>query len=575
MPGETWQEALAAIERGADAASLEHQTLDFKAPDANLKSTLRTLADAAVCFANADGGTIVVGVRDRGGPASIVGIGPDLSTEVVRRGIFDRTQPHLTVRAQRERYGDVDVLVVTVLAGVVPCATSDGTASRRLGDECRPFTPDQQREWLVGRGQLDWSEHPSGVGLDEVSRLEIERLRDRLHATGRDDLVRLETKRLLGDLRLTSGDELRNAGLLLVGTEEAIRRAMPTYGYGYQYRPTAGSEATARLRETRPLLAGIERVSDVIESRASVRPLNLAGGLQLTLVDFPPRAVRELVVNAFIHRNYEANGSVEVEHTPDGLDVLSPGGLVAGVTADNILTHPSAPRNRLLTETVALLGIAERTGQGIDRAYRELLRLGKRPISVVDTGSLVRVRIEGGAGNDAFARFVAGLPDDRQGDLDVLLTLSLLCQRRTIGEKHLAPVIQRTVPEAASVLSRLASDSAPLVEPTRRGGTYRLGQDALVGLGRAVRYHAAAAGDFDAKVAGHLREYGTITNRTLQRLFDLSIWGARDALRDLQQRGIVEKVSQARTGPGVQYGPGPNLPKDPPRARRGKEVPPD
>lgn len=559
-----------AIEQGADASSLEHQTLDFKSPDANLKTTLRVLTDAVVCFANADGGTIVVGVHDRGGSASIVGVGADLSTEVVRRGIFDRTRPQLTVMAERERRGNADLLIVTVPPSVVPCATSDGTASRRLDRECRPFTPDQQREWMVSRGQLDWSEHPSGVGLDEVDQFEVERLRRLLRATGREDLASLDTERLLTDLRLMSDHELRYAGLLIVGVEEAIRRAVPSYGYGYQYRPTPGSEAKARIRETRPLLGGIERVLDAVESRSDVRPLNLAGGAQLALVDFPPGAVRELVVNAFIHRNYEANGTVEVEHTPDGLDVLSPGGLVAGVTAQNILTHPSTPRNRLLTETVALLGVAERTGQGIDRAYRELLRLGKEPVSVVDTASLVRVRIEGGAGNGAFARFVAGLPDDKQGDLDVLITLSLLCQRRTVSSKILATALQRTVSEAASVLARLTADNAPLIEPTRRGSTYRLTQAALVGLGRAVRYHAAAAGDFDIKVADHLREYGTITNRTLQRLFDLSVWGARDALRDLQQRGIVEKISEARTGPGVQYGPGPNLPMPPPRGRRDK-----
>jgi ATP-dependent DNA helicase RecG len=565
MSSTPWQEALAAIEAGADASSLEHQTLDFKSADSNLRTTLRTLTDAAVCFANAEGGTIVVGVHDRGGPGSVVGVGPDLSTEVVRRGIFDRTRPQLTVMATRERRGDVELLVVTVPPSVVPCATADGTATRRLDRECRPFTPDQQREWMVSRGQLDWSEQSSGVGVAEADQFEVERLRRLLRTTGREDVARLETERLLGDLRLTVGGELRYAGVLVVGTEDAIRRAVPTYGYAYQYRPTAGSEATARMRETRPLLGGIERVLEAVESRTNVRPLNVAGGAQLTLVDFPPGAVRELVVNAFIHRNYESNGTVEIEHTPDGLDVSSPGGLVAGVTAQNILTHPSSPRNRLLTETVALLGVAERTGQGIDRAYRELLRLGKAPITVTDTGSLVSVRIEGGAGNSAFARFVVGLSDDKQGDLDVLITLSVLCQRRTVSPKILAVAMQRSEPEAAAVLARLASDGAPLVEPTRRGGTYRLSQMALVGLGRAVRYHAAAAGDLDAKIADHLLEYGMITNRTLQRLFDLSMWGARDALRDLQQRGIVEKVSQARTGPGVQYRPGPNLPKSPRR----------
>lgn len=568
MIGQNWREALVAIERGADASSLEGQTLDFKTSASNVKSTLNVLADAAVCFANADGGTIVVGVRDRGGAASVVGVESNLTAEVVRRGIFDRTRPQLTVMAERESYGDVELLIVTVPRGVVPCSTGDGTSSRRLDAECRPFTPDQQREWLVSRGQLDWSEQRTGVRLDEVDQFEVERLRRLLRTMGRDDLARLETDRLLADLRLTADGELRYAGLLLVGGPDAIRRVVPTYGYAYQYRPTAGSEATFRMRETKPLLAGIERVLDAVESRTTGRPLNLTGGAQLTLVDFPPGAVREVVVNAFIHRSFETNGTVEVEHTPDGLDIISPGGLVAGITTHNILTHPSTPRNRLLTETVALLGVAERTGQGIDRAYRELLRLGKAPISVVDSGSLVRVRIEGGVGNDAFARFIAGLPQERQGDLDVLLTLSTLCQRRTISAKLLAGHLQRTEPETASVLSRLTSDNDPLIEPTRRGGTYRLSQQALVGLGRAVRYHAAAAGDFDTKVADHLHEYGTITNRTLQRLFDLSMWSARDALRDLQQRGIVEKLSEAQRGPGVQYGPGPNLPDPPGRKKK-------
>jgi ATP-dependent DNA helicase RecG len=311
----------------------------------------------------------------------------------------------------------------------------------------------------------------------------------------------------------------------------------------------------------RPLLDGVERLLDAVATRSTVHPLNLAGGAQLALVDYPAGAVRELVVNAFIHRNYEATGTVEVEQSPDGLDVWSPGGLVAGVTEHNILTHPSTPRNRLLTETVALLGVAERTGQVIDRAYRELLRLGKQPVVVTDSGAAVRARIEGGRGNDPFARFVAGLAEDRQGDLDTLITLSVLCQRRTVSPKVLAGALQRTAPEAAAVLARLASEDGALAEPTRRGGTFRLSPEALVGLGRAVRYHAAVGGDFDVKVAGHLAEYGTITNRTLQRLFDLSVWGARDVLRDLQQRGIVQKVSAARSGPGVQYGPGPNLPK--------------
>jgi hypothetical protein len=45
---------------------------------------------------------------------------------------------------------------------------------------------------------------------------------------------------------------------------------------------------------------------------------------------------------------FPAGGTVDVEHAPERLTVQSPGGLVAGVTPDNILTHPSTPRHRLL-----------------------------------------------------------------------------------------------------------------------------------------------------------------------------------------------------------------------------------
>jgi ATP-dependent DNA helicase RecG len=126
------------------------------------------------------------------------------------------------------------------------------------------------------------------------------------------------------------------------------------------------------------------------------------------------------------------------------------------------------------------------------------------------------------------------------------------------------------------VLRRLSAESSPLIQPTTRA-TFRLTADALVELGQAVRYHAALAGDFDEKVIAHLDEYGFITNQTLQRLFDLTVWSSRDALRDLRHRGVIVKLSTARSGPGIRYGRAGQVPIDPssnlvgptrPRSRR-------
>ena len=65
---------------------------------------------------------------------------------------------------------------------------------------------------------------------------------------------------------------------------------------------------------------------------------------------------------------------------------------------------------------MAALQVAERTGQGLDRTYRELLRCGKAPPTALDDGLQVRVIVPGGTGNDAFARFVAdiGRLDDEE-----------------------------------------------------------------------------------------------------------------------------------------------------------------
>src|SRR5690349_13039734 len=90
-------EALAQILRGArSAASLESQELDFKTDKPTERETYQDLAEAAVCFANASGGVIVLGVAD-----SIVGPdafpGSTVRTRELRARIHALTDPSLVV----------------------------------------------------------------------------------------------------------------------------------------------------------------------------------------------------------------------------------------------------------------------------------------------------------------------------------------------------------------------------------------------------------------------------------------------------------------------------------------------
>lgn len=562
------EETLARIGHGEPASVFESQTLEFKRPGRSAKETLELLADATVCFANAQGGTIVLGIDDKATTrqSALVGAEPALSLDAVRRGIFDRTRPNLTVSAEEHTVDGVRLLELTVVEGIELYSNAKGLATRRLGSDCLPFPPEQQVEVRRARGQLDWSAEEVDHGPEALSQIEFERVRRLLRTSGREELASLNDRKLLEAMRLlTAGGRLTHAAVVLLGSEELLRAIVPAYGFTYQYRPSPGSEASYAVREVKSLPAAVESLLELVERRGETRPLNLAGGVQLALADYPATAVREVVVNALVHRDLPTGGTVDIEHSPERLVIQSPGGLVIGVTPENILTHPSTPRHRLLAESVALLQLAERTGQGIDRAYREMLSVGKEPPSIVDDGLRVRAGLDGGIGNDAFVRFVRDLPEACRGDVDVLITLATLRGFSTVDATRIGQAIQRTAAEAQEVLSRMADRELALLEPTRRTLNrpfphYRLRNEPLAALARAVSYRRRTIDQIDEKVIEHVREYGFVTNRTIQRLFDRDIYASRNLLTDLRERGLLEKLGTARGGPGVKYGPGPKFP---------------
>ncbi len=259
---------------------------------------------------------------------------------------------------------DVRLVIISVIERIDLYANAKGLATRRLGTECLPFPPEQQIEVRRARGQIDWSAEGSGVAVSDLSQAEFERVRRLLRTSDRQELAALRDRALLEAMRLvTRHGAVTNAGVLLLGGEDLLRSAVPSHGYSYQYRPSPGSEATYVIRGNRAIPAAVEALLDLVDARAESRPLNLAGGVQLSLTDFPSRAVREVVVNGLVHRAFPGTGTVDIEHAPERLTTQSPGGLVAGVTPENILTPIDAPTSSARRSRRALaLGRADGTG---------------------------------------------------------------------------------------------------------------------------------------------------------------------------------------------------------------------
>lgn len=91
----------------------------------------------------------------------------------------------------------------------------------------------------------------------------------------------------------------------------------------------------------------------------------------------PERCLRELLVNALIHRSYRESGPINVRLTPDHLfEIQNPGGFLRNLGPENLINSNPVHRNKLLTEATALLGFCEKSGSGIDIVYQEAIASG-------------------------------------------------------------------------------------------------------------------------------------------------------------------------------------------------------
>jgi ATP-dependent DNA helicase RecG len=117
------------------------------------------------------------------------------------------------------------------------------------------------------------------------------------------------------------------------------------------------------------------------------------GIFRKNIYNYPPEVIRELVANAFAHRNYSMRGDIFINLYNDRLEIHSPGLLPLGVTPENILTK-SVQRNPLLSKLFYDLKLMEKEGSGYDKVYELLLGNGKEVPTVFEGDDRVVVTIK-------------------------------------------------------------------------------------------------------------------------------------------------------------------------------------
>jgi len=167
-----------------------------------------------------------------------------------------------------------------------------------------------------------------------------------------------------------------NAGVLLFGKNP--EHFFPG-AYVQHVRFGGPSKADDPLRERRlsgDFLSILRGLVELARDLAEARPVESSGFQEELVYDYPPRTLRELFLNAVLHRAYEGSTSpVRIDQFEDRLEIWNPGGLYPSLAPEDF-PDETAYRNPVLAEAARVLRFVERFGRGVLRARAALERNG-------------------------------------------------------------------------------------------------------------------------------------------------------------------------------------------------------
>lgn len=539
----------------------ESLTVEFKSDRSKLPD--RDLIEALVCLANAEGGELWLGVEDDGTPS---GLHTDHHLLAGVAGmVAARTSPSLNVQAEAIELDGMTVARIHVPKAQGEVATTSGVYLRRRlkhdgTPECMAMLPHERSSRASSFGLLDVSAQPvAGASLADLDPLERERLRQAVQQYGGDRvLLELDDEALDGALLLTArqadGSRVPTlTGLLLIGRETSLRQLVPTHEFAFQVL----AQQAVRFNEFRrfPLLKAL----DWLET--NFRPYNPEEELQVGLFRVPvPKvdlgAFREAVANALVHRDYHGRGAVHVRLEDETLVVSNPGGLVDGVTLANLLVTEPRPRNPALADAMKRIGVVERSGRGVDKIFRGMLKFGRpAPDYSYTTAQSVVLRLPTAEADLDFRRLVVEHERATNAELpiDSLIALAALRASKRVTADELAVQIQRDTASAKRTLEALTEAGLVEAHGATRGRSYTLSASLYQAAGDKAAYTRQAGFapiQHEQMVLNYVQQHGQIKRAEVMELCRISTDQAAKLLKKLKDKGAIVQSGKNR---GASY----------------------
>ncbi len=367
----------------------DQMTEFLPAPDAE------QLAETLVAFANADGGIIVIGADAHGRLTA------GLLLEDVESAINEAQRlcrPAVPIQwHSSDLHGGLPV-TVQVAHTAFTHSLPDGRVLYRSGRANNLMVGEDVGKLVSGKRRAEFELEPvAGASLEDFDPATLAEFVANYRKRHEHILVEDQAELLREFGALTRDGQPTMAGILLFGRKPQIFR--PKVGVTLvRFNASVGEHDAKRPSDKHdqpqlmegPLATILKTTWETL--RLELHPTTVVNGLTRTeVLDYPALAVREALVNAVAHRDYEVTGrQIEVRLYDDRLEIISPGGLPGYITLDNMVEQHYS-RNPRVVAGLQYWGYSEELGLGIDRIIQTMADAGLPQPKFEDTPHAFKV----------------------------------------------------------------------------------------------------------------------------------------------------------------------------------------
>jgi ATP-dependent DNA helicase RecG len=326
---------------------------------------------------------LIVGAEDSGRPSGLA-VTDELLQNLAALRSDGNIQPLPAITVSKYTLAGGDLAVVEVLPSDLPPVRYKGKVWIRVGP--RRATASEQEERILSERRISYA--TTFDALPCLGSTLADLSQERFYLTYLRRAVAEEViaenqrpfKLQLASLRLfdLKQDCPTNAGILLLADT-------PTYylaGAYVQFVRYAGDDMTSDVIDEKRAMGDLRTVLQTLDLLIDVNlrqyPVPVSTLRETTVSDYPKVAVRELLINAIMHRTYQSNAPVRFYWFADHIEINNPGGLYGEASPENF-PYAVGYRNPVIAEAIRVLGYTNRFGQGVLRARKALELNGNPP----------------------------------------------------------------------------------------------------------------------------------------------------------------------------------------------------